>query len=288
MRAPASGPIIRSWSGRRSRARRKPGPTGSSRPTRRGLQAGLPRAGSVRATGCWCISRTAPRRCWRALRSRGSARSASPPMHWPRVLRSPTTPSRRAPWPRSRRRALPGWSPPMRRDLRFVVVSGGEGADLLASLFADPAPAHPAAEIGHRGDHVHHRHHRKAQGRGVDACERAVGQPLQRAGVRPPRRRRQPDLAAAVSCRRPLLVVSSGAVGRRHGGAAAALLGEPVLARVPRASRDAGVARAVHLDGAAEPDRAGAAFLSPVDGGPRRPRGRSRTTAFRPSCRHGA
>lgn len=32
------------------------------------------------------------------------------------------------------------------RDLRFVVTSGGKGADSLASLFTDPAPAHPATE----------------------------------------------------------------------------------------------------------------------------------------------
>src|SRR6185436_12631857 len=31
-------------------------------------------------------------------------------------------------------------------DLRFVVASGGEGKDSLATLFADPAPAHPAAD----------------------------------------------------------------------------------------------------------------------------------------------
>jgi len=91
-----------------------------------------------------------------------------------------------------------------------------------------------------------------------------VGLPLQRTGVWPQGRGRQPDIAAAVSCRRALLVAASGALGRWHGGAAAPVLGEPVLAGVDRASRDADIPRPVHVDGAAKPDRAGAAFLPAV------------------------
>ena len=252
------------------------------------------RGASAQATEFWCILRTAPKHCSCALRLRDWAQFASPPTRWRRARRSRITPKRHAQRRRSRRRALPSLVSSHARDVRWVVAAERESAAAalrrgtrslrcwppnrrppIRHSIPTPRPScsPPAPPESPRG----------SSGRMRTFC----GVLLQRPGVWPQGRGRQSDIAAAVSRCRALLVVPSGPLGGRHGRAAAPVLGEPILAGVDRASRDADISRSLHVDGAAKPDRCRSGISTGSGPSPAVIANRNPSTGFRPSCRRG-
>ena len=160
----------------------------------------------------------------------------------------------------------------------------------FAALFAEePAPfffAYPGAQFGHRRDHVHDRHHWKAQGCRVDACEHPVGLPstahrFTATGPQDVSLISLPLFHVVGLCWSFLPVLWAGGTAVLQPRFSASRF----WPASSRASRDAGVARVVHLDGAAEPRpcRSGISIASGPS--PAATVRRSRTTAFRPSCR---